>query len=56
MMVVGAVSYIGGLWLFKPKRVVALWQESAVDVRKATSSVRKKFNGLLSRLGLATGQ
>ncbi|MGH7496622.1 MAG: lipopolysaccharide biosynthesis protein [bacterium] len=56
MMLVGAVTYVGALWLVKPKRVVALWQESALDLRKATSSVRKKFNGMLSRWGWATGQ
>jgi PST family polysaccharide transporter len=55
MMFVGALTYLGGLWLVKPKRVVALWQESAGDLRRATSSMRKKLNGVLSRWGWTTG-
>lgn len=49
MMCAGAIVYIGGLWLVRPKRVVALWQESAGDIRKATASLRKKFQGVLKR-------
>jgi len=56
MTLVGAVVYLGGLWLIKPPQVVALVQESAGDIGKATRSVRTKINTLLSRLGWVTGQ
>ncbi len=55
MMGAGAVTYIGGLWLVKPRRVMALWQESAGDVRKATASVRQKMAGILRKFGRTIG-
>ncbi len=54
MTITGSVTYVGALLLAKPKRVVALWQESAQDVQKMTGKLRKKVNGVLGRLGLAT--
>ncbi len=53
MTIIGSVTYIGVLWLVKPKRVVALWLESAQDLQKFTGKLRKKVNGVLGRLGLA---
>jgi O-antigen/teichoic acid export membrane protein len=53
MTLIGGAAYIGALLLVKPKRVVALWQESALDVRKLAGALRKKVNGALARVGLA---
>ncbi|MEK7729069.1 MAG: lipopolysaccharide biosynthesis protein, partial [candidate division KSB1 bacterium] len=53
MTIIGSVTYVGALLLAKPKRLVALWQESAQDIQKLTGSVRKKFNGVRRRVGLA---
>ena len=55
MMFTGGVTYIGGLWLTKPRRVMALWQESAGDIRKISGALRKKLSGILNKLGWAAG-
>lgn len=49
MTIIGGVTYVGALLLVKPKRVVALWRESAQDVQKLTSGLRKKINGVLGK-------
>lgn len=46
---IGGVTYLGALWLAKPKRVVALWQESTQDLQKFTGKLRRKMTGVLKR-------
>ncbi len=54
MTIIGSLAYVGALWLAKPKRVVALWQESTQDVQKLTGKAREKIRGVLGKLGMAT--
>ncbi|NUO80114.1 lipopolysaccharide biosynthesis protein [candidate division KSB1 bacterium] len=54
MTIIGSLTYLGVLWLTKPKRVIALWQESAQDVHKLTGKARGKIRGVLGKLGMAT--
>lgn len=49
MTSLGAGTYLGALWLAKPKRLVALIQESAGDVQKFKGSIRKKLSGVLGK-------
>ncbi|NUM74760.1 hypothetical protein DCC62_02240 [candidate division KSB1 bacterium] len=46
MVVTGGLSYVGVLWLARPKRVMALLGELSGDIAKYTKKYRKKLAGL----------
>jgi carbon starvation protein CstA len=52
MILIGAVTYLGALWLTRPQRVVELLDEASSDLQKMKNKTRKKIAGIFARLGL----